>query len=66
MATLLLGVRTQLTSLQSLTLELCQSWLGAGMAFAELAAMTQLTKLVMTTPYRVCAPASACFSCLTA
>jgi len=45
MAMLLLSLRTQLTSLQSLSLELSQSWVDAGLAFAELASMTQLTAL---------------------
>lgn len=46
-AMLLLSLRTQLTSLQSLSLELSQSWADADLAFGELASMMQLTKLSM-------------------
>jgi hypothetical protein len=54
MAMLLLSVRTQLTGLQSLTLELSQSWDGARSSWAELAGMTQLTKLHITSINQVC------------
>jgi hypothetical protein len=53
MAMLLLGVRTQLTSLQSLTLTLFQSWVGAGLALSELGAMSQLTRLCITAAAKV-------------
>jgi hypothetical protein len=55
MAMLLMSVRTQLTNLHSLILELSQSWAGAGLAFAELAAMTQLTQLHIRSTTKVSA-----------
>lgn len=53
MAMLLLSLRTQLTGLQSLSLELSQSWGKAGLAWMELASMTQLTMLSITSTYKV-------------
>jgi len=53
-AMLLLSLRTQLTSLQSLSLEVSQSWADADLAFAELASMTQLTKLSLMMKNKVC------------
>lgn len=55
MAMLLLSLRTQLTSLRSLTLDLSQTWRRAGLAWAELADMTQLTTLRINYDGKVCA-----------
>jgi hypothetical protein len=57
MAMLMLSVRTELTCLPHLTLELSHIWDGAGLAWAELAAMTQLTRLHISCTFMV----SACF-----
>jgi hypothetical protein len=55
MAMLLLSLRTQLTGLRQLTLKLSQGWFGADMAWAELAAMTQLTGLSINATCAICA-----------
>jgi hypothetical protein len=54
MAMLLRSLRTQLASLCSLSLTVSQSWTGAGLAWAELAAMTQLTRLSIANTCKVC------------
>jgi hypothetical protein len=63
MVMLLRSLRTQLSSLQCLSLDLSQGWTGAGLAWAELAAMTQLTSLCITSTYTVCAELYTACSC---